>query len=82
MSDDGLAPLGARASDSTVLTKFQSLSNDGTGTYIEGIPPKGPYLPCLRLGPFWQDTIDMSTVCGEGKLQVPIQSLSLPIYID
>ena len=32
-------------------------------THIEGILPKGPYLPCIkawRVGPFWQDTIDIS----------------------
>ena len=29
---------------------------------IKGILPKGPYLPCIlawRVGPFWQNTIEM-----------------------
>ena len=36
--------------------------------HIEGILPKGPYLPCVSMavGPFWQDTIDMGAVCGAG----------------
>ena len=32
-------------------------------THVEGILPKGPYLPCVGMwwvGPFWQDTPDLS----------------------
>ena len=32
-----------------------------TDAYIDGILPKGPYPPCLRMADraFWQDTLDM-----------------------
>ena len=31
--------------------------------HIEGILPKGPYLPCVSMavGPFWQDTLDITS---------------------
>ena len=34
-------------------------------SYIDGILPRGPYPPCLRMADralFWQDTLDMLSV--------------------
>ena len=44
-----------------ILSQPQCVKVGLWGPDIDGILPKGPYLPCLawQIGPFWQDTLDM-----------------------
>ena len=34
--------------------------------HIDCILPKGPYLPCVSIGPFWQDTLDIICITCSG----------------
>ena len=77
-----------RASIKQITIKTIGYTNTGPAAcncengelYIEGILPKGPYLPCVSMAgrPLWQDTIDMcegpnSMRCGQLYFKCGIQ---------